>query len=74
MLRAIDLANELSDDKVALVLVGGMAHMARLQHQNEWMRIIGTWEYGLRDIDLVCVPGRLASTYDDYDSRCTFIV
>lgn len=34
------------------------------------MRSVSTWEYGLRDIDLVCVPNKPMEAYDDYTREC----
>jgi hypothetical protein len=71
MLRAFSLARaQDAAPSIEPVLVGGYAHMAHLQSRSAVMRCVGTWEYGLRDIDLVCVPKSALDTYEDYASEC----
>jgi len=67
MLRAIDIVRKRGPQtKVELVVVGGYAHMAHLQSKSALLRNTSTWEYGLRDIDFVCVPTESVESYDEY--------
>ena len=71
MLRAFSSARaQDAAPNIAPVLVGGYAHMSHMQAKSPLMRCISTWEYGLRDIDLVCVPRGEFSTYEEYACEC----
>jgi hypothetical protein len=48
--------------------------MCHLQEKSALMRNVGTWEYGLRDVDLLCVPTPSLSTYDEYVQECDLFV